>query len=524
MNDEYIIKQAEKERDVYLKENTLKNSDGGAETSQKTRSIKTEVKFYSADFDNLVDLVEVNGKTKFLTFDRKILDKVEINGQTFYPPESVSWLLPNAEKVLCLAANHSDDADSSDPNLPQGQCNACGDLYLNIIDYFKTFSEMLTEYHYHFLTLMAFHSHLIEKFNYSPILFLVGSGGRGKTPTLKALSSIARRGVFTETFREANIIRWGGDYKASLFFDTKNFPKKVEFANCEDVIYGRAERGVEAARVLFPEKGAFRDMKSFSTFGVTGATSNFMVDDLTELRCIVFHMPYSMKIFNIDVTPELGLDLKNSLTAFRLAHFHKPFINLKKINPGKMENYLIGIHQMVKTHFPQFEKEYLLFKEEAEEEKLENAENSFEARITKLLIVLVDYVEEGTLCLTYEDICTEYNKNSSKQIYPRSMSSILKGLGFRSRRNASGKLRGILYDEALIKHLKISYGIESLWGISSSPSSDVSEVVLSVSEKPTKIPFEEFSKETQKESHIIDGSFMQAWKERNTDKTEWGKE
>lgn len=483
---------------------SFKDIDENIKSKKSKSSSGTEAKLYSAYFEDLVDLVEVGGKTKFLTYDKKILDKAEINGQTFYPPETVSWLLPNAEKVLSLIAKHSDGLDVSDAKLPQRQCNYCQSLYISIIDYFKTFSEMLTEYHYHFLALMAFHSHLIEKFNYSPILFLVGDGGRGKTPTLKALAAISRRGVFTETFREANIIRWGGDYKASLFLDTKNFPKKVEFANCEDVIYGRAERGVEAARVLFPEKGAFRDMKSFSTFGVTGATSNFMVDDLTEMRCVVFHMPFSPKVFNIDPTPELGLDLKNALTAFRLAHFSRPFINLKKQSPGKMENYLIGIHQMVKTHFPQFEKDYLFFKEEVKEEKLETAESGFGARIIKLIVLLEPSVEEGTLCLTYENICEKYNKDSTKNIYPKSMSSILKGLGFRSRRNATGTLRGIFYDEVLIKHLRKAYGVEGVWGNPSSGSSEESEITPNDSEN-TKYFQEELS-DRQNSCYLCQGT------------------
>lgn len=435
----------------------------------KNKSRRTEdKKIYIADFPELVDLVSDQDKTKFLIFDNKIVDHVKINKQIFFPPEDIPWLLPNGQKILSLVKKHSDAIDASDAN--QG-CTYCNDyLYPAILKYFKQFSEMLTEYHYHFVTLMAFHSHLIEKFNYSPILFPVGDGGRGKTPTLKALAAIARRGIFTETFREANIIRWGGDYKASLFFDVKNFPKRVELANCEDLIYGRAERGVTSSRVLFPDRGAFQDMKSFTNFGVTAATSNYMVDELTEMRCIVFHMPFSMTVFNIDPTPELGLDLKNELTAFRLAHFSKPFIKLQKTAAGKIENYLIGIHQMVKTHFHKYERQFLAFKEEVKEEKFETAENSFSGRIVKLIDYLSGFVEEGTLCLTYEDICLEYNKGVTKMIFPKSMSSILRGLGFQSKRNASGTLRGIFYDEGLITRLMRHYGLRVYPQTSSVPS------------------------------------------------------
>lgn len=441
---------------------------------KKDKSDKSEEKkLYIADFPELVELVADQEKTRFLTFDGKITDQIQIEEQVFYPPEEVLWLLPDGQEVLSLASKHSDIKDNKDGVYGCTHCS--NSLYPSILEYFKQFSEMLTEYHYHFLTQMVFHSYLIEKFNYSPILFLVGDGGRGKTPTLKAFAYIARRGIFTETFREANIIRWGGDYKASLFFDTKNFPRRVELANCEDLIYGRAERGVISSRVLFPERGAFQDMKNFSNFGVTAATSNYMVDELTEMRCVVFHMPFSTKVFNIDATPELGLDLKNELTAFRLAHFNKPFVNLEKPAAGKMENYLIGIHQMIKTHFPKYETDYLKFKEEIKEEKFETAENSFSGRIVKLIDSLKSFVENGTLCLTYEGICSQYNKNTTKEIYPKSMSSILKGLGFKTRKNAASTLRGIFYDESLIAQLKEHYGIKVHHQTSSEPSGSSGE-------------------------------------------------
>lgn len=470
---DFHYNQDTKQRWLKQKEEIFKTSKSDKQIIKEIKREKENNKFYSADFPELCELVEENGNTKFLTFDKQIIGQIKIDDQMFYPPEKVDWILPNGEEVLRLATQHSDLSDGKDNKLPHGQCNKCNELYCSLLDYFKIFSEMLTESHYHFLVEYTLHTYLIEKFIYSPILFFIGSGGRGKTPTLKAIAYSARRGIFTETFREANIIRWGGDYKASLFFDTKNFPKKVEFANCEDVIYGRAERGVSAARVLFPEKGAFRDMKSFSTFGPTGATSNFMVDDLTEMRCVVMHMPYSHKVFNIDPTPELGFPFKNELTAFRLAHFHIPFIDLKKDKPGKMENYLIGIHQMIKTHFPQYEDEYLKFKEVIKEDKLESSENSFEARITKLVSSMKEFVEDGTLCLTYEDLCDKYNEDTSKDLYPKTMSTILRGLGFQSKRNASGTKRGIFYDDFLIKRLLTSYGIE--YPQSASESSETSE-------------------------------------------------
>ena len=455
--------------------------------SLKDKEPKKEKPIYTASFDDLVDLVENDGEVKFLTFDGELYGSRIIDEKTYLPPEKVDWALPKADIVLEEYKKHTDVSDDSDG--VQG-CRYCQkELYPIILDYFKLFSEPPTEHHYHFLVWMAFHSYLIEKFNFSPILFLVATKDRGKTPTLKALSYIARRGIFTETFREANLIRWSSNYKASLFFDVRNFPRKVEQSNSEDLIFGRAERGVTSSRVLHPEKGAFKDMVTFSTFGVTGATSNRMVDAITEARCIVFNMPYSPRVFEVEPTEEMGLPLKEKLTAFRMAHFNTQFLEIKKELPGKLENYLRGYHKMIKTIFPLYEKEFSIFKKIVTEQKLEEAESSFEAKIIKIVLSLRELVEEGGLCLTYDDICNEYNRGKSERLIDeRAMSSILKGLGFSTKRNKEGNKRGIFYDEDFIDKLKINYGLENI-EVHPLTTSETSEVSENEEIKPDEIPF-----------------------------------
>ncbi len=440
--------------------------------------------FYLGNFKGLVDLVDEKGVIKFLTFDKELTTKVVVGGKEYFSPEKVSWLTPRVENVLEELEKHT-TTDTKDASTTVCQyCNKT--LYPELIAYFKQFSDLPTELHYDYLVWTAFHSHLIEKFNFSPILFLVATKDRGKTPTLKALAYISRRGVFTETFREPNIIRWASDYEASLFFDVRNFPLKVEKSNSEDLIFGRAERGVVSSRVLYPERGAFKDMVDFSVFGLTAATSNVMVDAITEARCIVFNMPFSKKVFNVEATPELGLPYKEKLTAFRMAHFNTSFIGLTKDRAGKLENYLRGYHQMIRTLFPDYEKNFINFRAYARTQKKDEAGSTLESKLLNAVVALQGSVIANTNFLSTQDITTQINLERAEKFWYGldKIGSELRGLGFKMIRNADRSKRGIEFDPDLIESLAEQYGLEY-----TNPNKNRQTIVKAslVSEEPKEI-------------------------------------
>ena len=454
----------------------LMEIETGVNSKKGVKHIKEEKKFYIGNFNGLVDLVRNDERIKFLTYKEGLLDYITIDEKEFEPPEQLPWLSPRYSEVIKEYKKHTVASDSSDGT--KGGCLYCNTkLYPELLEYFKQFSETPTEFHYHYLVWTTFHSYLIEKFNFSPILFLVATKDRGKTPTLKALAYIARRGIFTETFREPNIIRWSSDYEASLFFDVRNFPLKVEKSGSEDLIFGRAERGSISSRVIYPERGAFKDMVNFSVFGLTGATSNIMVDSITEARCIVVRMPFSKKVFNIEPTREIGLPYKEKLTAFRMAHFDTPFIYLEKEKIGKLENYLRGYHQMIKTLFPIYEKEFVKFRNMIRNQKKDEAESTLEGKLIKSVISLQDNVEQGINFLATEDIANEINKERVERFWYGidKIGSELSSLGFKMIRNSLRTKRGIEYDPILVESLADQYGVDHERHTSDKPSEESEE-------------------------------------------------
>src|SRR3990167_9648681 len=287
---------------------------------------KEEKPIYTANFPDLVDLVLNDDEVKFLTTDGGVYDERIIDGKLYIPPSinDLDYLLPKLSNILKEAQKHTHPAISDDIDSVQG-CTSCIELYEDLLKYHKQFSELPHERYYDLLVLWDFHTYLIENFIFSPIIYFYASKERGKTRTSKGMINVARHGIMTETLREANLIRWSRDQKATLLFDVKDFPKKVERSQSEDLIYGRVEKGVIASRVLFPEKGAFRDTVRFEVFGPTVVTSNRMIDETGESRAFIIDMKPTKSIFNIEPVPELGLSFKERLTGMRFTHFNKPF-------------------------------------------------------------------------------------------------------------------------------------------------------------------------------------------------------
>ena len=423
---------------------------------------KEEKPVYCASFPNLIDLVLNDEEVKFLLDTGELREIIEYDNKIFKPPNQsdLDYLLPYYQKVNDEANKHQHPDITDDTDVVYG-CGSCLKLYNDLIEYHKQFSDLPNPLYYDLLVLWDFHTYLIENFIFSPIIYFFASKERGKTRTAKGMINVARHGIMTETLREANLIRWSRDQKATLLFDVKDFPKKVERSQSEDLIYGRVEKGVIASRVLFPEKGAFRDTVRFEVFGPTVVTSNKMIDETGESRAFIIDMKPTKNIFNIEPTPELGLSLKERLTGMRFTHFNKPFRKVIKKEFGRLEDLLLGYAQMIKTLFPEKAKQFIALKKLIKEQKIESAVDSFEARILQVIINKVDIVEEGSVCLTFEEICNEYNKDKREnlKIEERSMARVTKGMGFTSKRNSLGTKRGIFYDTDLIEQLKLMYGI-----------------------------------------------------------------
>ncbi len=386
----------------------------------------------NAWFPDLVDLVDHDGKIAFLIHREgklEVQEQVEMNGSLYVPPprENLKWMLPRADEVLRYYEKDSPE-----------------DLYTDLIAYHKSISELPSDYFYMLLALWDLHSYLHDKFEYSPILWLYAVPERGKTRTGKGIAHVAWRTVHIEALREANILRYAQDQRASLFFDVFDLWKKAEHNNAEDLLLHRFEKGMTVARVLYPDRGPHQDMVNFEIYGPTFCATNEPVPEVLATRAIQIIMPESMRHFEDDVKPEKGLSLKERLVAFRARYIDAELPQAGKPCRGRLGDILRPLRQIGLLVCPDDEDPFFKLVQIIQGERSEAMSDTLPSKVVSAIYDLRGEIFQGRLSVSSiadrvnEDIPDRYKYSNDK------IGRVLKALGY--RRERSGQVRYILCD------------------------------------------------------------------------------
>lgn len=273
----------------------------------------------SAYFSGLVDVcINDDGQLVYVSLkdDKLVLTQEQITEtESFSIPERkhFPFTIPRATEVL----NYFNQEDNY--------------LYDDLLTYLKRFSALDDEQwiivvHYIFLTYL--HDH--HSIDYCPYLLFNAVPERGKSRTGKSISYVAFRGIHLVELREPNIFRYSQNLHGTLFFDLKDISKKAERNNCDDILLLRFEKGAKCSRVLYPDQGAFNDTVYFDIYGPTIISSNKQLDNILEMRCLPITMPNRPGNYE-NPRPELGLELKERLTAWRAKHLCTTFAEMEPI-------------------------------------------------------------------------------------------------------------------------------------------------------------------------------------------------
>lgn len=411
--------------------------------TEKTLKDKTTIKPI-ARFPGLIDIVSHKNKLHFLVKDGqelKLMPEIELNGQVYQPPtkEQLPWLIPSYEEVKF--AFDKDEARQ---------------LFNELIEYHKEVSFLPSEEYYLLLTAWVFHSYLLESFDYSPILCLSAVPERGKSRTGKGIIYAAYRGIHTETLREANLFRDSQDRGATLFLDTKDLWRKAEKFQCEDILLQRFEKGAKVSRVIYPEKGAFRDTIYYDIFGATVLATNEPIDNILDTRCINVSMPEANKNYPA-VDPGQGFLYRERLVAWRAHNLEAKLPEAPELVSSRLQDIITPLWQVIKITCPDklalFEKLVL----NIQQERLEEKSQTTEARLLVVIDGLADSVYKSVLATSR--IVDEFNKDIPEKFHKSSekIGRNLRQLGFKPARTITGD-RGIEYNHRMIETLLEKYG------------------------------------------------------------------
>lgn len=424
----------------------------------KKEGVKDKVKtFLSLDAPDVVDVLEDGDKLVYITDKLDIVEKVVEKEGVYTPPakNELPYQLAQKDRVLEHLEKFKSNAKEENKK-----------LYKDLRAYHKKISDLPEDNFYDLLVLWDIHTYLIEKMHFSPFLYFYAVKERGKSRTAKGAIFVSRRGVFTETIREPDIIRWGNDHHASLGFDSKDFPRKITRGNCDDLILSRFERGATASRTLYPERGPFKDTKVFRIFGPTIIATNRPVDDILESRSISIDMKPTGRQFNNPVVPKDALKLKNRLTAFRIFNFNKELIKENKPAPGRLGDIVSPLYRIVLTFFPEKLKTFKKMLTTIIQLKREEATDTLEAQLVEIVLKAEEQVQNGFLAVDLISSLFNEGRTDRLKIDIRTIGRILKGLGFEKRRRGPGGTRSIFYDKKLLEKLSLQYGFSDLTDVS----------------------------------------------------------
>lgn len=334
----------------------------------------------SAYFQGLVDLVTDNsGQVAYLVNDGngslEVATVWEIDKVLYSPPDQrhLPFALASANNVLGW---HKTDSDQK--------------LFNDVLIYLKRFSY-LPQRQWLIVGYNVFLSYLQDHpdIHYLLMLLFFAVPERGKSRTGKAVSYISYRGVHVVDLREANLFRFSQNLKATLFFDMMDLWKKAEKNGAEDILLLRYEKGARATRVIYPEKGAFKDTVYYDIYGATIIATNEPVHKILGSRCIDIAMPNKPGDYE-NPTPEEAQELKERLTAWRARVMNEPLpaIDIIQGLNGRLWDISKPLLQVCKLVYPQGFDELKIALLEVAGQRVEDKKESLEGQIISTLYVL----------------------------------------------------------------------------------------------------------------------------------------
>ncbi|KWT92038.1 hypothetical protein [Candidatus Magnetominusculus xianensis] len=401
---------------------------------RKDDNVKTGFSILSMNFPGLVDVVaDDEGNPSYLIKDGeefRLSKSHDIDTTTFSPPskEDIPFSLVRGEDII--------------------ECYKKEDkgLFNDLLVYLKRFS-FLEFKQWLIVACFVFLTYLQDfpDIHYMPMLLFYAVPERGKSRTGKSIIYVAFRGVHLVDLREANIFRYSENLRATLFFDMMDLWTKAVKNGAEDILLGRYEKGAKAARVIYPEKGAFQDMVHYDIYGPTIIATNQNIHKILDTRCLNTSMPNKPGEYE-NPTQEKGLPLKARLIAWRARVMDKSLPIVKHIPEltGRLWDITQPLLQVCSMVYPEGFDELKEAFIEIARQRVEDRKESIDGKIVSILEELSP-TDKATWIIKVADIEEKLNENRAEKdkFSSQYIGGKLKALGF-NKRKVNGRSQIIL--------------------------------------------------------------------------------
>src|SRR3990167_6511791 len=421
---------------------------------------------FIAHFPDLIDIVLNDYEAKFLLSNGDIWPDKEYNGILYQPPpiERLGFSLPDYEGIKEASLRHSGVSgdygvsEGLSQNQKKAKCYEDEVLCKKLLNYYKESAELPDDRLYLLLVSWVFHTHLLEKFEYSPIIFFAGLPEKGKSRMAKAMIATARRGIVKASVTDAQLIREASDHQATLFFDTTDFEKSMDKSGSMDIILSRYERGLKVGRVKDYQKGPFQDMVYYDVFGPTIISSNQTIETVLGSRTLTIIMRQAIRKIKKHVDFVYGNQLRNELIAWRLKHFNDILLEPNRIISGRLGDIVEPLHQIILKVYPESENDFVDIVKELEKKRYIAKADSLEGETIQAILALEDYIVNGILAVKLITDKVNEEKSEKEKITYQKMGRKLDIMGFTKAKTGTGT-SAIEWNEKLNESLAIEHNI-----------------------------------------------------------------
>lgn len=382
-----------------------------------------------ARFPSLVDLVWDEGQVKYLVLrDENLLvvdGWTDENGKILRPPdrEAIPYELVDASLILSM---EGDDT---------------GELYQETVELLKRTSILPSEPYYHLCAIYIFFTYLSEKAPYFPYLWFFGLPERGKSRILKVMTTLAWRGLYSETLNEAYIFRFADLFAGTLGLDIYEISERAQKKGSHDLLLGRYEQGMKVARVIAPDRGPFRDTLYFLVSGPTMIATNVDIParDPLRSRCIRITMPEARGTYPNIRSNELER-IRCRLLAWRAWHLSDGLVNVEKPVPGRLGDLIQPLLSVAALLPSEARQQIYHLLNELEQERTQAEAETLAGRIAEALHLLRNKVTGAKLPV--ERLREEINKGIDERywISPQRLGHELSALGIERK-----KIQGVMH-------------------------------------------------------------------------------
>jgi hypothetical protein len=410
----------------------------------------TAMRPMKALFPGLVDLVDNDGKVAFLVKNGNVLEVADTwkdsSGNSYCPPDRkyFKFNLPEAERVIGHYADKNDNQ-----------------LFKDLIEFCPRFSYLEADV-WPIIVLSIFLSYLQDHADvrYLPVIYFYAVAERGKSRTAKTMLATSYRGQHLVDIRPANIVRFAENFGATIFFDVTDLWKSAEKSDGTDILLGRFEKGSQIVRVLNPDKGPFADQTYFNVYGSTIVATNEPANITFESRCLSITMPNVPGKYE-NLSPEMGVPLKERLTAFRARMMNTPLPVVEPIAgiTGRLWDISEPLFRLAAVVAPEAIEPMKRVILEMAGHKVEDKKESVEGLLVSAIDHLADFDGILPIEISVEEIRIILNKDKAERFHisPQKLGKRIQSLSLKTKA-VNGRARLVITAKEL-NVLKEQYGL-----------------------------------------------------------------